>query len=107
MEEIIKVQSEINSIQEEIEMVAGRINALTTTSAMSTIHLNYAQVLDANALKKDAVPDNFFTKLKSSFSNGWYWIGEIVVSLIGIWPLLLVIVFCVYYFKRKSLIKIK
>jgi hypothetical protein len=107
MEEIIKVQSEVNSIQEEIEMAAGRINALNTTSAMSTIHFNYAQILDPTALKKDVQSDNFLTKLKSSFSNGWYWIAEIFIAIISIWPLLLLGIVCFYYFKRKPVVKTK
>ena len=107
MEEIIKVQSEVNSIQEDIELVAGRINALTNTSAMSTINFNYAQIFNEKALTDEPKPDSFLTKLKASFSNGWYWIGEIVVSLIAIWPLLLIIAAAVYFFKRKTVVKIR
>lgn len=107
MEEIIKVQSEINAIQEEIEMVAGRINILSNTSAMSTIHFHYAQILDPQALTKEPKPETFINKLKAAFSVGWYWIGEIIITLIGIWPILLLIAFAIYYFKRKPTVKLK
>jgi hypothetical protein len=91
MEEIFQVQKEINGIQEEIEMVNGRINLLSHSSALSTIHLNYFQVLDATARSVDSEEKSFSAKLRSAFSNGWYWIGELILTIASIWPMLLAI----------------
>jgi hypothetical protein len=41
MKEILEVQREINTIQEELESAAGRVNYLTHQSAYSTIRLGY------------------------------------------------------------------
>jgi hypothetical protein len=45
MKEILQVQQEINSIQEQMESASGRINYLSHQSAYSTIHLQYFQYL--------------------------------------------------------------
>jgi hypothetical protein len=91
MEEILTVQKEINDIQEDIELVNGRINTLSHASAMSTINLTYFQIIDANAKADNEKQESFLNKVKEAFENGWYWIGELFVGLISIWPLLIAI----------------
>jgi len=64
MSDIIEVQQEINAIQEEIEMVAGRINYLGHSATMSTIHFTVYQILDASGSNNR---DSFFEKFKALF----------------------------------------
>jgi hypothetical protein len=107
MEEILTVQKEINDIQEDIELVNGRINTLSHESAMSTINFTFFQIVDANAKADNEKQPGFLDKVKTAFSNGWYWIGEVFVGIISIWPLLLVIFLGIWIFKRKQMPKIK
>lgn len=99
MSDILEVQNEINTIQEDIEMVNGRLNFLGQASAMSTIQFTYYQVLNASAIKE--ADSGFFSKLKSAFVNGWYWIGELFVGLMSIWPLLLAGIFGYFIVRKK------
>lgn len=103
MKDIIEVQKEINYIQEEIEMVTGRINYLGHASAMSTIHLTYYQVLNMPGGSKGT--PGFIEELKDSFANGWYWLGELFIGLVAIWPLVLLIVFVALLIRRKQLLR--
>ena len=105
MSEILEVQKEINDIQEEIEMVTGRINYLGQSSAMSTIHFTYYQVLKPG-VAFDKEP-GFVEKMKTAIVNGWYWTGEIIVAFAGIWPLLIVFGGIAYYLKRKAFFNMK
>lgn len=107
MEEVLTVQKEINDIQEDIELVNGRINTLSHESAMSTINFTFFQIIDANAKADNEKEPGFLGKVKTAFSNGWYWIGEVFVGLISIWPLLLAIILGIWLFKRKQMPKIK
>lgn len=107
MEEILTVQKEINDIQEDIELVNGRINTLSYESSMSTINLTFFQVVNADAKADNEKQPGFFDKTKTAFSNGWYWIGEVFIGIISIWPLLLVIILGIWLFKRKQMPKIK
>ena len=85
MEDILRVQNEINGIQEQIEMAAGRVNYLNHASALSTIQLTFYQVL--NPAAPEPTDPNFFTKLWDAFEKGWTFIKNIIIGLITIWPL--------------------
>jgi hypothetical protein len=103
MEEILQVQNEIDEIQEEIESAAGRINYLSNAAAMSTIHLTYYEVLNVSA-KEDENP-GFFRQVASAFETGWKGVGEVLVGLIYIWPLLLLVAGVIWYFQKRRLLK--
>jgi Domain of unknown function (DUF4349) len=98
MEEILQVQSEINDIQEEIESAAGRINYLSNASAMSTINLTYYQVLDATV--QNLGEASFWQKTKQAFASGWDGVGEVLVGLFYIWPLILLALLIAWFVKR-------
>jgi Domain of unknown function (DUF4349) len=98
MEEMLQVQNEIDAIQEQIESAAGRINYLDNASAMSTIHLTYFQVLNP-AKEIDKTP-GFFTAVTDAFETGWKVVGQVVVGLIYLWPLILIIVGVIWYLRK-------
>jgi len=89
MGDILKVQHEIDDIQEQIEAASGRVGYLSHSAAFSTINLNYYQILDPGA-KSDPEP-SFFHRLKDAAGEGWRWIGELVIGLTGMCPLWLVV----------------
>lgn len=98
MEEILQVQNEINSIQEDIESAAGRVNYLVHASAYSSVNLKYYQYLNG-ATKKDLEP-GFFSELSEAFKNGTSVITGLVLFFVSIWPLMIVATAVVLYFKR-------
>jgi hypothetical protein len=98
MEEILQVQREIDDIQEEIESAVGRINYLVNASAMSTIHITYYQVLDVAA--KEVENPGFFKEVGNAIVTGWRGVGEVIVGLAYIWPLLLVVVGVIWYLRK-------
>jgi hypothetical protein len=87
MNEILKVQTEINDIQEEIEAAAGRIGYLSHSAAYSTINLDFYQVLDAGVVV-DPEP-SFVHKIKLAFVEGWTLVSSLVLGVIALWPLVL------------------
>jgi len=107
MDEILTVQKEISDIQEEIELVNGRINSLSHDSAMSTIHFTFFQVINAAAKAAGEKTPVFLDKVKTAFANGWYWVGELFVGIVSIWPLLTIIILGIWFFRRKQMPKIK
>jgi len=86
MKEILEVQSEIDGIQEQEESAAGRMQYLSHASSWSTIHLTYYQVLNASANETPPSP-SFGTRVLDSFAAGLKWLGELLVTLVTIWPL--------------------
>jgi hypothetical protein len=102
MTEVLQVQDEINSIQEEIEAAAGKINYMSTQSAYSTINLSFYQPLQG-FIEPDTTPPGFFSKVGEAFNEGASIIKKLVLGLIIIWPIcLLAIGGYVYYRKNKK-----
>lgn len=105
MEEVLSVQSEINGIQEEIESAVGRIEYLGHSSSFSTINLTFYQVLNEGA--KAVTEISFSTKVASAFKTGWSWIGELLITIVSIWPLLLLVFTIFVVYKRTKPVKVK
>ena len=87
MGEILQVENEINDIQQQIEAAAGRVNYLTHAATMSTIHVTYFQII-GDQIQPEKEP-SFGTRMLQAFKSGASWIGEFMIFLINIWPVLL------------------
>ena len=98
MEEVLKVQSEVDNIQQQIESVAGRVSFLTHQTAYSTINLSFYQPMEG--YKPTGEAPTFFTRLTNAFKTGGSWITELFVGLVSIWPLVLV-AFAIYFGWKK------
>ncbi len=98
MDEILRVQNEINEIQENIEAANGRIDYLQHASAYSTINLSYYQYINGSTAN-DEKPD-FFTKLSRAFATGTSFIINLVLFMISIWPLILGGCIAWFYLKK-------
>ena len=97
-EEVLKVQNEINSIQEEIESAASRIGYLSNQAAYSTIHLTYFQPA-AGYQPADENP-GLGTRTANAFRSGASWFAELFIALLSIWPLLLAVSVVFVIWKR-------
>ncbi len=104
MDDILQVQNEINSIQEDIEAANGRVNYLMHQSAFSTINLKYFQYLNG-LTAKDAEPD-FLSKLSEAFKNGTSVITNLFLFAIAIWPLIVCGIIVWIWIKRMNLSKV-
>lgn len=100
MEEALKVQEEINGLQELIEAAAGRVNYLGHASAFSTITLSYYQLLQPGAATTN--PDGFGTKVQQAMGHGWDIIKGIVLAGVTIWPLLVLALAGWVWYKRRA-----
>ncbi len=98
MEEVLQVQNEINSIQEQIESAAGRVAFLNNQSAMSTINLTFYQPLEG--FKPTDVTPSFLTRVGHAFKTGVSWIAELLVGLVSVWPLLLIVLAAYFGWKK-------
>jgi hypothetical protein len=98
MEDILKVQEEINNIQEEIEAGAGQVKYLTHAAAYSTVQLTFYEILNPSA--EDNRSPGFGTRVLNALGNGMDWLGELLVVLLTLWPLWLLAAALVWGFRR-------
>lgn len=87
MDDVLQVHSEINSITEEIEAASGRMEYISHQSVYSTINLQYFQILDASKVN-DNTP-GFFNKFTEALKGGTSLIGNIVIAVAYLWPLII------------------
>jgi hypothetical protein len=100
MEDVLKVQGEINNIQEEMESASGRINYLSHQSVYSTINLTFYQPLAGYDPSNDS--PGFLTRTLKAFKTGVDFIAEIFIGLISVWPLCLAAFIIWVLWKRHS-----
>jgi hypothetical protein len=98
MKDILDVQQEINSIQEDIESANGRVNYLEHSAAYSTINLKYYQYLNG-ITAKDAEP-SFISNMGTALKAGGSIITNIILFITSLWPLVLTVILGILYFRR-------
>lgn len=99
MEDILNVQNEINSIQEEMEAAGGEAEYLKHASAFSTITVNYFEILDPAAAGLADKPEG--NRLISAFRSGWNGIAAVCIELMSIWPVLIAIVAALMILRKR------
>lgn len=99
MQEVLQVQTDLNNLQENMEAAAGRISFLNHQSAMSTINLTYYQPLEGFGTNDNPT---FLNRLSDAFKTGGTWVGNILIGLISIWPVLLLLLAAYLVFKKSS-----
>jgi hypothetical protein len=98
MEEILKVQQEINNIQVEIEAGSGRVSYLTHAAAYSTVQLTFYEILNASAVYNEQ--PGFGKRVLNALTSGMDWIGEMLIVVLTLWPLWLLLAGVWWMFRR-------
>lgn len=104
MDEVLRVQADINSLQESMESAAGRINYLNHQAAMSTIVLTFYQ---PSGISEPQQTPSFLKRIAEAFTTGGNWLGTLLIGLVSIWPLLLAAVLCMLVYRKIFPAKIK
>lgn len=86
MDDLLKVQSEVQQLQEEIESGSSRLNYLNQASAMSTLQVAVVQVIKPEEKPQETDEAH---PIKSAFLTGWSFVRDITLALLTIWPFLL------------------
>lgn len=102
MQDVLKVQNEINNIQEQMESASGRINYLSHQSLFSTVNLTFYQPVAGYNPNND--DPGFLTRTAIAFKNGFRFIEELFIGFVSIWPLLLPVFIAWFLFKRRQLV---
>lgn len=102
MKDVLAVQEVIDGLQEEMDAAAGQVAYMSHSAAFSTINLRFYQVLD----RSDISP-SFGRRLIDALVSGWGWLGEAVLQLMGIWPILLLAGLTLFWVSRRRKVKTK
>lgn len=98
--DMLQVQRELNFLQEEIESVTGRIDAMAKQSTYSTINLTVKDHL-IGAIPEPETP-GFLTRALEAFNNGAVVLTAIILAAVTIWPILLISAIIIVFLKIRK-----
>ena len=84
VEEILKIEEQIDKLRAEIESTEGRLRLLQDRESYSTLRVSFYETL--------ARSSDFFGRVKKSFSIGWMFVIEATITLVAMWPLMVIAV---------------
>lgn len=99
IKEVLEVQREVNSIQEEIEAASSQVNYVSKQAALSTINLSFYQNTIGYKPRGDEMP-SFFKRISIAFKSGGVWIADFFVGLMTIWPLMILIIISIIIWRK-------
>lgn len=93
VEDILKIESELNTVRTDIETAEARMKVLNHQISLSSIHISFYETTSA--------PVGFFGKIGKSFVEGWNGTLYFILNVISIWPMLLVLGLLIYFIYRR------
>lgn len=101
VEDILKAERQIQTLQEEIESAEGRLKYLTNRVSFSTIQVELYETVELQD-KPSVYKRTFGSKAGDSLKFGWEGIQVLILSILHIWPLLLVATGIIIWYKRRK-----
>lgn len=98
MEDVLKVQEQINNIQEEIESATARLEQLTKEASYSTIRLTFFEQGSGGSYYQNQ--SGFFIRIISAFVGGGKMFVDLLVGVVAIWPIGLVVILFVLILRK-------
>jgi hypothetical protein len=97
VEEVLKVEEQLNIVRTDIESAEGRMKFLNNQIAYSTGHISFYQ--------KISTPVGFFGEIGNSFKEGWNSLLYFILGLIRLWAYLLLFgvlfYFIIHWIKKR------
>lgn len=98
--DILEVEEKLRVIREETEAAQGRVKYLSNQVAYSTINLNFYKVVDSHYTPPSG--PGFFSRIWKGLVKGWEGILEFLIALVYLWPLWVVLILIIFYFRRRN-----
>lgn len=96
--EILEIEEQISTIREEIDAKEGQLKYLESRVSESTITIEFYKTI----AEKEGVKISYGSKLWTAIKSGFFGLSDLFISLLSVWPF--VILFClVAYFIRRRL----
>jgi hypothetical protein len=98
VDEVLKVQEQLQRIREEIEVVEGRNRYLGDRVAYSTLSVTLYELSTA----AQPPQEGFIYKLWTSVKDGWNILKQLILGLVTVWPLLIIAIIAVTWAIRND-----
>lgn len=96
VKDLLEIEEQIRQLQEEIESTESTLRAVKDQVSYSTIQVN---IYNSDSLVPHS-DSGFWMKVKEALDFGWKLIENIVIGLVGIWPILLLAIGGIFIWRR-------
>jgi len=100
--EILEIEKQISAIREEIEAKEGQLKYLESRVSESTITIEFYKTI----AQKEGVKTSYGSKIWTAIKSGFFSLSEFLISILSVWPFIIVFCILVYFirkrFKRKK-----
>lgn len=101
--EILEIEKQISAIREEIEAKEGQLKYLESRVSESTVTIEFYKTI----AQKEGIKASYGSKIWTAIQSGFYSLSEFLISIISLWPFIILFCILAYFirkrFKRKKL----
>lgn len=88
VDEILRIEKEIQGLREEIESIEGQLRHLKDRISMSTLEVEYYREIEREDERSSF---RFWNKVSAAAQGGWRGFQWLLIGLVAIWPLLVIL----------------
>ena len=92
--EILDVERELAKVRGDIEAKAGRLKYLESQVSFSTLSITFYKKTKANE-------SGFGSKIGEAFKQGFENVKAFLVSMINVWPFMIILFLLIFYFRKR------
>ena len=92
--EILDVERELAKVRGDIEAKEGRLKYLQSQVSFSTLSITFYKKTTANE-------SGFGSKIGEAFKQGFENVKAFLVSMINVWPFMIILFLLIFYFRRR------
>lgn len=97
MPDMLAIEAQLSAIREEIEAKEGQLKYLQNQVSMSTITIEFYKTV----AEKNGVTISYGTKVWNAFKSGFYEVSSFFLSLLEIWPFIILAIFLFYIIRKR------
>lgn len=95
--EILEIEKQISIIREEIEAKEGQLKYLESRVSESTVTIEFYK----NLPEQEAVQLSYGSKVWTAIKSGFFSLSSFFISIISIWPFIIIIVVLAYFIRKR------
>lgn len=96
--DILDVENQINNVRTEIESMEGQFNYLKKQVSLSTVHLQFYELLPYTI--DEGSKRSFLDRFALAFGEGWQAFLSFLVGLVSLWPFILLSPLVVFIWRK-------
>ncbi|SHL34097.1 DUF4349 domain-containing protein [Flavobacterium saccharophilum] len=95
--EILEIEEQISTIREEIDAKEGQLKYLESRVSESTITIEFYKTI----AEKEGVKISYGSKLWTAIKSGFFSLSDLLISLLSVWPFVILFCLLAYFIRRR------